>query len=97
MLQIKNFKQTVVSLFGPDGNYIGEIENGMQFNDVRIQIAGQRLKGCHITYQNHEQGKLERIDIKPNGDLEKWPSGLYDEENNQLKFLAKIRMAMSEK
>lgn len=43
-----NIQDKPVSLYDPEGNYMGEIENYLQFLDVRIQIKKGGVSGYYI-------------------------------------------------
>ena len=61
---------------------IGLISNLLELNDVRLQIAKQKLSGYYIIFANHEG--LQEIAIRPDGSLSSWPEGFFDTLDKQL-------------
>lgn len=78
MVQIRDIKDIPCKLYGPNDEYIGEIVNILQFNDVRVQIKEQKLSGYYFIFEG------EKISISKNGFLDKYPQGLFDTEDNLL-------------
>lgn len=76
-----NIKEDHVPLYNPEGKLVGIIKNELAFNDVRIQISENKLKGYYIVYK----GQVCQIDI--HGGLDPWPDDLY---NTYLDQLSKI-------
>jgi len=58
-----NLIEDSCSLIDPNDEVVGEIENSLSFNDVRLQIKRQNLKGYSIGF------KGQRIDIDTDGRL----------------------------
>lgn len=89
MITIKQIPQAICTLHSPDGAAVGDeigvIDNILSLNDIRIQIAQQKLEGYYFIFNG------ERIDIRPNGDVTKWPKGFYDEQQHQIFVLISIR------
>lgn len=75
-----NIKEETVPLFDPDGNFIGNIENELAFNDVRIQIMKKSLKGYYIMWNE------EKYEIDHNGRMRNWPP-IYECLESQLTTL----------
>lgn len=73
-----NIEEDHVPLYSPEGSLIGIIENGLAFNDVRIQIIENKLSGYYIMY------KGQKCLIGTNGELETWPNDLYTTYTDQL-------------
>lgn len=59
MIQINDLKDDPVSLYDPNDNYLGEIENYLQWLDVRLQISQKRLNGYYV---KDKTGKVIEID-----------------------------------
>lgn len=76
-----NIPQEIVQLYDNNGNFIGNIENELAFNDVRIQIKNKKLTGYYIVFEN----KKYEIDMR--GRLRVWPPNLYETYENQLSEL----------
>ena len=85
----ENLIPTTCILVDPDNVTVGEIKNPIQLNDVRIQIAINRLIGYRIFWNG------TTININPNGDLVDWPYGFYDDEQRQFRELFEIRKSRS--
>lgn len=91
MITIRKYKYPEIRLYGPDGKFIGLIENRVELNDVRIQIAQQKAEGYYITFED------AIISILPNGDCNKWPPRFFDEDLKQFATLVAIRRGESYK
>lgn len=76
-----NIEEDHVPLYNPEGKLVGIIENELAFNDVRIQIMENKLRGYYIVYK----GQVCRIDIY--GELDIWPNDLYRTNVDQLSKL----------
>lgn len=76
-----NIQEDHVPLYNSEGKLVGIIKNELAFNDVRIQIGENKLRGYYIVYK----GQVCRIGV--NGDLDPWPNNLY---NTYLDQLSKI-------
>lgn len=76
-----NIEEDHVPLYNPEGKLVGIIENELAFNDVRIQIMKNKLRGYYIVYK----GQVCRIDI--HGELDIWPNDLYRTNVDQLSKL----------
>lgn len=46
-----NIEEDHVPLYNPEGKLVGIIENELAFNDVRIQIMENKLRGYYIVYK----------------------------------------------
>lgn len=75
-----NIPQEVVQLYDNNDNFIGNIENELAFNDVRIQIKNKKLSGYYIVFEN------EKYEIDRYGRLRVWPP-IYETYENQLSEL----------
>jgi hypothetical protein len=83
-VKINKIKDSKAYLFY-NSTEIGLISNQLELDDVRLQVAKQRLIGYYIIFANHEG--LQEIAIRPDGSLSHWPSGFFD---TQGKILAEI-------
>jgi hypothetical protein len=83
-VKINKIKDSKAYLFY-NSTEIGLISNQLELDDVRLQIAKQKLSGYYIIFANHEG--LQEIAIRPDGSLSHWPSGFFD---TQGKILAEI-------
>ena len=72
-----NILQEVVQLYDNKDNFIGNIENELAFNDVRIQIKNKKLSGYYIVFEN------EKYEIDMYGALKECPN-IYETHTNQL-------------
>lgn len=66
MLVKNQIKPPTVEVFGPSGIDFGTF-NEYEFNDFRIQIMRQKLKGYYAKYNG------ESFPINPDGSLQVWP------------------------
>lgn len=73
-----NIQEDHVPLYNPEGKLIGIIENALAFNDVRIQIIENKLRGYYIMYKD------QKCRIGTNGELDFWPDDLYTTYTDQL-------------
>lgn len=71
MIQINKITPPSVTLYNPDGEFIGVI-NEYEFNDFRLQICQNNIQGYFIEYKDR------RIFIDNDGNLDEWPYGLFD-------------------
>lgn len=85
MIQIRDIPETTCELYNPDGFYVGDIKSHLSLNDVRLQIAREKLKGYYLKWND------KIIPIRENGELKHWDNGFYDELSTQLYELAKLR------
>ena len=59
MIEIKHFEEEVIKLYDNNDNFIGEIDNELSFNDVRLQIAEQKLSGYYVIRNNGDKVIIE--------------------------------------
>lgn len=85
MIKINPYVHERVGLYNPDDEYIGSIGNDIELNDVRIQIAQQKLEGYYIMFKD------KRINLLPEGSCDSWPIGFFDKDLGQMATLIKIR------
>lgn len=78
-------------LYSPSDECIGEIENELQLYDVMIQICAQNLNGYYIKWKD------ERIDIRSNGEISKWPVNFCDQNMSAFAELHHVREAKQNK
>ena len=84
----KDIKDAKAYLFY-NSDEIGLISNQLQLNDIRLQVAKQKLSGYYIIFANHEG--LQEIAIRPDGSLSIWPEGFFDILEKQLMELVFCR------
>lgn len=84
----KDIKDSVAYLLH-NGIEIGAISTELELNDVRLQIAKQRLNGYYIIFYNGDG--LQEISILQDGSLSSWPYGFFDTQQKQLKELVKCK------
>lgn len=85
MIQVRIIHPQQVHLYNPEGKCIGLV-NEFEFNDVRIQIAEQKLEGYYVVHND----TLYRI--TQYGTIANWGTGLFDMIENQLSTLFKIQL-----
>jgi hypothetical protein len=82
MIRKNNIKDEPCELYNPDGGFMWTLNSELEFNDVRIQIKNQKLKGYYISF------KGQRYEIDSDGRLPIYrPSGLFDTASNQMRAL----------
>lgn len=82
-VKIKTLPDQKVPLYH-DGEKIGYV-NYSQFNDVRLQVAENAVKGVYVVFEG------QKLEIKPDGSLSEWPSGFFDLHQKQLYDLVKLK------
>ncbi len=82
MLQVTKIEPQKVEHFNPDNVSLGYL-NEYESNDLRIQVAKNKLDGYYLLFNN------EKVNIQSNGKIENWPFGLYDTIERQLAELFK--------
>ena len=80
MVEIRNIKQETHELFDPNDYSLGFV-NDNQFRDIQIQIGSQRLEGYYLLFNGN------KVPIKPNGKIERWPRGLFELNTTQLDII----------
>lgn len=83
MIEIKHFEEEVIKLYDNNDNFIGEIDNELSFNDVRLQIAEQELSGYYVIRNNGD-----KVIIEENGQISDF--NLYPDYSNILRRLVTI-------
>lgn len=82
MVEIRDIKDKPVELWREDENnfhtLIGTIDNLLQFDDVRIQIAREKANGYYVLLNDI------KVSINEYGMINHWPVGLFDIQNGQL-------------
>jgi len=73
-------EEQVVEHFTPNDESIGFL-TANEFLYLRIQIRNEYESGWYLMFEG------ERIMIKPNGDIEKWPNNLYNTATDLLNEL----------
>lgn len=69
-----------VEVFNPDDKSLGFV-NEYEFNDLRVQIAENKLEGYYVMYNDIKHP------IDKNGRIENWSQGLFDLFETQLSNL----------
>jgi len=84
-IKINRIKPPTVSLYNPDGEYMGEV-NIFEFGDIRIQICEHKARGYYV------KNKGEDVEINDDGSAD-WEglSGFADVELKQVQKLYKAR------
>lgn len=73
MITINNdIQEESCFLYGPNDEFIGEIENELAFLDVRCQIRKGAFKGYYILFKN------QRHAINESGNVEDFPDTLFN-------------------
>lgn len=62
MIEIRNIKEESISLYDKFENYLGEVENYLQFSDIRNQIKKKNLHGYYFVKKDKT-----KIEIDNNG------------------------------
>lgn len=70
-IKINDIQEIPVDLFY-NGDRIGVITSGIQFDDVRLQIKQNQIEGYYVIFKNI------RIDINKHGKVSCWPRGFFD-------------------
>lgn len=71
-ISIKDINNIAIGIYNPENQLIVYTNNQLVFEDIRIQIKEKQLTGYYIKFNG------EKIKIDRNGNLEKWPDGLFD-------------------
>lgn len=77
-VKINTIVENSASLYNHEFEYVGEICNIMQLNDVLLQIKHHEISGYYIKFQK------ETIMITPNGRLTRKPEGLFPKFTQQM-------------
>lgn len=81
MIQVRRFVEKTVMVMNPDGTLLIDRADENTFNDIRCQIAQQRLLGYTYVFE----GNVGTINEK--GECSEWFSGMFDLEET---FLTKL-------
>lgn len=81
MIQVRRFVEKTVRVMNPDGTLLIDRADENTFNDIRCQIAQQRLLGYTYVFE----GNVGTINEK--GECSQWFSGMFDLEET---FLTKL-------
>lgn len=65
--------------------YVNTLNNEIELFHVQVEIARDSLEGYTIKWKDYT------IKISSNGELEMWPSGMYDQPQRLFLELIKIR------
>lgn len=82
---IPKFNQQFVDLYSPDGELIQQGLDEMQVLYTQIRIAQNKLEGYYIVWGEHH------ISISNKGELDSWPSGMFDAAQKMFVALMKLR------
>ena len=80
---IRKINETTCTLYDPEDNCIGLIDNMLSFTDVRVQIKKASVSGYYIKWVA-EDGVKFKIEILKSGRMAEYPNGLFDEWDNFL-------------
>jgi len=83
MIKKREIIPQTVEIFDPENKSLGMF-NEYEFNDLRIQIKKENIEGYYVKFNEH------KINICPNGKVEKWPSGFFDLQERQFSELFKL-------
>ena len=75
MVEIKKIIPQTVEHFDSDGNSLGFLNENENL-DLLCQIAEQKVSDYYLIFED------KKVKITSKGELEKWPSGLYDIEQH---------------
>lgn len=81
---IRDIQNPSVKIYNPDGTLLCDTNNELVFNDIRIQIKDQKLTGYYLIFEGN------KCEINNDGELVKWPKGLFSIGTNQLNYLFEI-------
>lgn len=84
MVEIKRIPIQTVELFTPNNESLGFINN-VEYNDVVLQICKQNIDGYYIVFDG------KKINIDSDGQLDRWPCGLFDIQLSQFRDLIESR------
>ena len=85
-IKIREIEDLPAELYSPQNKLIGTIKNQLQFNDIRLQIASQKLEGYYIMFKGF------KIKINSVGKCIPYYDRLFDINNNQEIKLLKFRI-----
>ena len=85
MIEIIRYTDPHVSLYGPNDELIGVLYNYHEMLRIQIQICEQNLIGYYLVWGD------THININNNGELDKFPRGLYDDVQQNFATLFRIR------
>lgn len=80
-LKFNRHEDKPVPLYNHHDELLGFVWNEIEFNDIRIQIKSQNVKGYYFVYNER------KIEIDPDGNIDKWPDGFFDTAHKQLEIL----------
>jgi predicted ATPase len=81
MLQIIRHEPQKVDLYSPAGELIATLNNDIEVNHIQVQIAKENVSGYYLMWKDI------KISINKQGELDKWPAGMYD---HMLKLFAEL-------
>lgn len=68
-----DLKDDCCELYDQNDTLLGTINNHLQFEDVCLQIAKQKLDGYYFIWKD------QKIYINRYGAIQNWPKGFYDQ------------------
>lgn len=90
-LHIKRISAERCDLYNSKNEVLGTIYNEYELNDIRIQIAKDKLEGYYVKWKN------QVIPIEKDGKILTWPAGFYDLQEKQLAELFKLQQKIYDK
>jgi hypothetical protein len=85
MITVTKIPVQTVEMFDDNNQSLGFL-NESEFNDVRCQIAEQKVSGYYLIFDGL------KIDIEPTGKIKNWVSGLFDTNENLLARMFKANI-----
>ncbi len=89
---IERYESPKVNMHKLTGELVGVINNEHEFNKVRIQMLRKNVTDKYYFMWNDI-----RIDVSKEGDMSKFPAGLYDQVNRDLAEIFKITRKIARK
>lgn len=71
MIKVNKYEPQTVEHFDPDDNSLGFL-NELENLDLMCQIAEEKAEGYYLIFND------EKVFIRSNGKLDRWPIDLYD-------------------
>lgn len=71
MLKFDRIREKIGRVYSPDNKFLGEVFNEVEYLNIRVQIAEQKLEGYYVMF-----GK-DKVHIHPNGYVSDHPPDVY--------------------